>query len=228
MHQTSHLTTRGLRAACLAATLGLAAAAAPAATLTLDSAGRLLGATGVVVAGVAYDVSFVDSSCAALYGGCDAVADFSFRSNAEARAASLALLDQVFNAAAPTDLDPALTRGCEGSVYNVLGERHANCFAITPYGFAVNGDVATHVALNDHRDFMDQAGGADTALILGRSQTLEGNTTFSRGYTYAVWSLAGSGGPSPAPAPASALLAALGLLVLRATTVTTAGSRPAR
>ncbi len=217
--------TRGLRAAALAATLALAAAAAPAATLTLDAAGRLLGATGVDVAGASYDVRFTDGSCASLYGGCDAVSDFAFSSNAQARAASLALMAQVFNAFAAIDADPTLTQGCEEAGYVHLGQRQAACYAVTPYGFAVNGDVATHVALNDIRDFMDQAGGPDTATIFGREQSLAGNTSFSRYYTYAVWSPAGSGGPSPAPAPASIVLAGLGLLLLRATT---AGSRPAR
>lgn len=219
------LVSRALRALMVAVPAGLIATAAPAATLTLDAAGRLLGATGVMVSGSLYDVSFVDGSCAELYSGCDAPADFSFHTIAQARAASEALVNQVFNAATPTDLDPTLTRGCEASGYFYLGERLASCYALTPFGFAIGGDPTAHVALNDSRDFMDLPGSPDTQLVLGATMDSSGTSSFGRSNTYAVWSAAGTGVPSPAPAPASLLLAALGLLVLR---VTTAGSRPAR
>ncbi len=220
----SSVATRLLRVA--AATLALATTAAPAATLTLDAAGRLIGATGVSVGGIGYDVSFRDGSCAELFGGCDALSDFSFGTIAQARAASLALVEQVFNAATATDADPALTRGCEDAAVVVAGVRYASCWALTPFRFTTDGQVATHVALNDIRDFMDQAGAADSQFVVGRSQTMAGVVDAARYSTFAVWSPAGSGGgPSPASAPASLLLAGLGLLALRATT---AGSRPAR
>ena len=215
----------GLRAATLACALALAAAAAPAATLTLDAAGRLLGARGVDVAGTLYDVSFMDGSCAELYAGCDAPSDFSFGTIDQARAASLALVNQVFNAAAATDADPTLTRGCESAGGVHLGTPYATCWALTPFRFTVDGQVATHVAVNDIRDFMDQAGAADTQFVVGRTQSMAGIVDAARYSSFAVWSPAGSGGPSPASAPASLLLAGLGLALLRATT---AGSRPAR
>jgi hypothetical protein len=217
--------SRALRTLMVAAPAGLIATAAPAATLTLGAGGQLLGASGVVVGGVSYDVSFVDGTCAGLYGGCDATADFTFNTIAQAHAASTALVSQVYNAAAATDADPTLTRGCESSGYFYLGARFASCYALTPFGFTMGGQVATHVALNDIRDSFDLPGAPDTQFVIERLQSMAGTSGTGAVNTFAVWSRAGSGGPSPTPAPASALLAALGLLALR---VTTAGSRPAR
>lgn len=210
-----------LRRAVAATTLAFAATAAPAATLTLDATGRLLGATGVNVGGVNYDVSFRDGSCIELFGGCDALSDFAFNTPEQVYAASLALVDQVFNAASATDLDATLTRGCEGGGYYHLGVRGSNCWVLTPFRFAIGGDVATHVAANDSRDAFDSAAGLNTQFVFGRdvSSTLSG----WEGRTFAIWSGASTG--APVSVPGSAALAALALVALRATT---AGSRPAR
>ncbi len=220
----SRFLPRMLRGTLIAASMGLAAATSGAAVLTLDGAGRLIGATGVSIAGVSYDVSFRDGTCAELFAGCDALSDFSFNTIAQARAASLALVDQVFNTSLATDADPTLTRGCEDAGYVYLGTRYAACWALTPFRFTTDGQVATHVALNDIRDFMDQAAAIDTQFVVGRSQTMAGIVDAARYSTFAVWSLAGSGSPSPASAPGSALLAGLALLLAGAGT----GRRRAR
>ncbi len=217
----SRFLLRALRGPVLAASMGLAAATAGAAVLTLDGGGRLLGATGVLVAGQLYDVEFRDGSCIELFGGCDALSDFAFNTPEQVQAASQALVDQVFNAASATDLDATLTRGCENGGYFHLGVRGSTCWALTPFRFAIGGDLATHVASNDSRDAFDAAAGLNTQFVFGRgtSSTESG----WEGRTFAVWSEAGSN--APVSVPGSAALAALGLLLLRATT---AGSRPAR
>ncbi|MGE0592418.1 MAG: PEP-CTERM sorting domain-containing protein [Vicinamibacterales bacterium] len=88
------------------------------ASLVIDHTGvtpELLGATGVSVNGMLYDVTFVDGSCVGLFSGCDAPADFTFTTQLDAEAAAQALLDQVFlDLAAPDlfDTEPEFTAGC--------------------------------------------------------------------------------------------------------------------
>jgi len=88
--------------------------------------GQLLGASGVIVNGVSYDVQFLDGTCAALFSGCDADSDFDFPNQAVANAAAQALLDQVFLdvAAGMFDSDPSLTNGCTNT---------SNCTSHIPY-----------------------------------------------------------------------------------------------
>ena len=92
------------------------ASASPAASLSLDvSGGQLFGAFGVDVAGDPYNVEFIDSSCVAIFGDCDAPTDFAFTTFNEAKAATQALFDQVLvdGIAGSFDSQPALTNGCE-------------------------------------------------------------------------------------------------------------------
>ncbi|MFS0771638.1 PEPxxWA-CTERM sorting domain-containing protein [Sphingomonas sp. 1P08PE] len=102
-------TTRLLAAAILCA---LPATANAAATLKIEN-GKLTGASGVVVDGKTYDVTFADGKCATVYGKCDA-SNFTFTTRASATLAAQALLDQVFldGSAGAFDSDPALTAGC--------------------------------------------------------------------------------------------------------------------
>ena len=103
---------------------------ADAATLLVNGSGILTGATGVDVDGTLYDVEFVDGTCVALFDGCDSVTDFTFSSEADALAASQALLDQVFldTAQGDFDADPGLTSGCINTTFGV-------CEVWTPFGF---------------------------------------------------------------------------------------------
>jgi hypothetical protein len=115
------------RRACLGTfvvTLALASTA-NAATLLVNGSGILTGATDVNVGGTLYDVEFVDGTCVALFDGCDSANDFDFSTEADALAASQALLDQVFvnTAQGSFDSDPSLTFGCSST-----------CFASTPFG----------------------------------------------------------------------------------------------
>ena len=53
--------------------LGLGASPAHAAILVVDGSGMLTGATGVMVNGTPYDVSFQGGSCNAVFNGCDSL-----------------------------------------------------------------------------------------------------------------------------------------------------------
>jgi hypothetical protein len=119
--------------------LAFLAMPAPAATLVVNG-DELEGADGVLVNGVAYNVRFVDGSCFSLYGGCDALGDLPFTTQADADAASQALIDQIFIAAnGAFDTDPELTAGCEEDDF---------CAIFTPYGFIIPTIVQFSVAGN--------------------------------------------------------------------------------
>lgn len=82
---------------------------AVAATQIIDAQGILTGATGVMVNGRSYDVSFVQGSCASVYGSCTSSA-FDFADYASASLAAQALGDQVF--VGEFDTDPTSVLGC--------------------------------------------------------------------------------------------------------------------
>ena len=127
---------------CIVFTLGGLAAQASAAVLVIDDSGatpELLGATGVDVNGTLYDVEFVDGTCIAVFGGCDAVADFTFADQATAEASAQALLDQVFlDLAAPNlfDTEPEFTFGCSSSL---------RCDVWIPFAVGATVDFATAI-----------------------------------------------------------------------------------
>jgi hypothetical protein len=111
------------------AQLGFAAlmctAAAKAAPVLQVTDGQLTGAKGVVVNDKSYDVSFAGGTCADAFKICQP-ALFLFTDIDMARAASLALSEQVFVNSAVGDFDKYsnLTKGCEAYVYH--------CFVFTP------------------------------------------------------------------------------------------------
>jgi hypothetical protein len=101
---------------------------ASAALLNVADNGQLMGASGVDVGGVLYDVSFQDGSCPSLYTGCDnASDDFIFTSLNDSIAASQALLDQVFvdGPHGAFDSDPELINGIVWAYGGII---------FTPYG----------------------------------------------------------------------------------------------
>ena len=75
--------------------------------------GELLGATGVEVNGLIYDVIFDDPSCIEAFSGCNETSDFAFQTRDDANAAGHALFNQVLTGI--YDLQPELTNGIHSS-----------------------------------------------------------------------------------------------------------------
>ncbi|MEM6678744.1 MAG: hypothetical protein AAF675_12815 [Pseudomonadota bacterium] len=106
--------------------LAVALLGAPAKGATLVVEGRaLVGATGVQVDDMLYDVTFADGTCIALFDGCNQVADLTFRTESAALLAANALLDQVL--LGNFDVRPSLARGCNDS---------GACRIAVPYGLS--------------------------------------------------------------------------------------------
>lgn len=114
-----------------------------AATLTLDGSGRLIAAHGVLVGGTAYNVSFHDDTCIALFSGCDNDGDFAFHDSTGASVAAQALLDQVFLdlLVGTFDSHPERTLGCENAFSCTAFVPYAGDGASTAYGGAVNATI---------------------------------------------------------------------------------------
>ena len=176
----------------------LLACAASAATLIVNDGGILTGATGVNVGGTLYDVTFVDGTCIALFDGCDSVNDFDFTTEADAVAASQALLDQAFLDAAQGefDADPGLTRGCINTTFGV-------CEVWTPFGF---GELAGESGVLIGAAENDASLGLDRVFV--RVGIPDTDSSTSDEVVFARWT------PSAVPdvpEPASLSLLALGL-----------------
>ena len=105
-----------LKVAVLVTLIGPASALAVP-ILLIDSGGQLTGALNVEVNGTLFDVTVQDGTCIGLFAGCDELEDFTFRSEADALAASKALLDQVVRdgPGGLFDSDPSLNSGCENN-----------------------------------------------------------------------------------------------------------------
>lgn len=178
--------------------LTFSAGASNATLLQVDGAGKLIGATGVIVDGVSYNVAFRDGTCIDLFNGCDMSTVFTFDTQAKGRAASLALLDQVFIDS--FDSSPSLTAGCTHSLI---------CWALTPYKsiqLQTGGiQVSTKIAANDYREFYDQAAAELTDYVIGRDTDL--SSSANAYITFAVWTPAQQASVVPEPAT-------LGLMVL--------------
>jgi hypothetical protein len=189
--------TKGTALAILLGVLGVPNGASASAILQVNGSGILTGATGVNVDGTFYDVTFVDSTCAAIYSGCDSVDDFTFRTETDARLASQALLDQVF--IGEFDDDPQLTLGCFGQL--------RDCQAFTPYDiypFApFPGFARIFDAINSDALLPDAVRGDGFAFPTSSLATCDN-------CVYADWSLAAPAA-TPVPEPASLLLLGSGI-----------------
>ncbi len=82
-----------MRKFVLAVGLVLMSSGAQAATLNVVG-GQLMGASGVDVAGILFDVQVLDGSWITLFDGCDDPSDITFPTEASVILASQALLDQ--------------------------------------------------------------------------------------------------------------------------------------
>lgn len=187
--------------------LGLALGQAHAALLQVDSgSGKLVGATGVMMDGISYDVRFLAGSCNSVFDGCDPSLDLFFVTGTSALAASQALLDQVFigeNHGDPSlggffDSWPGLTQGCTLAAYDL-------CMALTPYGFEIGTSLL-------QSGFATNYGSASLLSDVASLGTTGGGGVETSGIqTFAVWSLSPVNGVPEAPT--LALLCA-GLLAL--------------
>jgi hypothetical protein len=159
--------------------------------------GELLGATGVNVGGVVYDVEIVEGTCIDLYDGCDDLSDFTFTTLADALLAARALQDQVVldGVAGNFDTVPSLTAGCSGAL----------CGTAFPYGLPNATQVSVVSAVSQAVEATDFFGAGTT------ERTFDSSTgTFHTLTTYAVWTPATSSVQVPSSTPiARGLLVAL-------------------
>ena len=188
----------GIKSIALVASTLVLSTSVNAATLSVDGAGILTGATDVDVGGSLYDVYFMDGSCNSLFNGCT---EFTFTDHASAGLASQALLDQVFIGV--YDTDPNKTNGIEFPGNGPQGSIHTP-FALSQYG----DDVVTRMATNN--EYVDFDTVSDDQL-----RAFDDDFTSKYYAVYAVWTEAGAGAPiSSVPIPAAAWLFGSGLIGL--------------
>jgi hypothetical protein len=161
---------------------------------------ELFGASGIVVNGLTYSVTFVDGTCEQIFGTCES-SKFTFQTEESALEASQALLDIVFlDGVYMFDSVPTHTNGCEST--------SSECQVITPYGIEFGADeyVRSATANNDvttGRDFADVSfTGIDKDLT---------NEAFM---VWASWTLEVDDGLVTVPEPSTLAIFALGLMGL--------------
>ncbi|GMG81213.1 hypothetical protein LNKW23_04250 [Paralimibaculum aggregatum] len=100
--------------AAVLAIAGLGCGPAAAAHLLVDGDGRLIGAEGVVTPLGIYDITLHETSCVALYNGCDGPEDVDFPDLDLARSVGQAVLEQVLidGPAGNFRSDPTAIFGC--------------------------------------------------------------------------------------------------------------------
>ena len=172
----------------------------------ITSGNTLLGANGVEVNHVLYDVRFQDGTCISLYSGCDQASDFVFPANSfDANSASNALNEQVF-------IDIGSQLWDSSSAFAPSGCTFVNsCSIITPYGISGSNVLSTtfvnwYVATNTDFSRINTPSARSTFTTIG-----------STSGTMAVWSLAAPPvTPVPEPETYALLLAGLGIVAFAA------------
>lgn len=186
-----HSVRRLVAGGIVGASLLLASALAQAGVLLRVEDGLLTGASGALVNGALYDVSFQDGSCNSLQAGC---AQFTFGTLLDAVAAAQALMDQVFLGV--YDTAPELTRGCTST---------RQCLITTIFG--------PGVSLADNAvTFWNRPGGAVDSTTVGFIGS-SFDTTPNVDVTIAVWSGAAPG-RVPEPSTLGLAMAGLGVFAL--------------
>ena len=175
--------------------VGVPGQQAVAATLNIIG-GQLHGADNVNVDGKNYNVSFVDGTCAAVYGSCSA-SKFTFKSASASLKAAQALLDQVFLdiPGAAFDSKPQLTNGLNNSS---LGWIH------TPYRVLSSGVLFAGAVYNGRSESNDH--------VDKRAVEVADDLFGSGTQVYARWALAPL--PSVVPLPAALPLYGTGIAIL--------------
>lgn len=197
--------------ALVAAVMSSFSTDARAVSFITDDLGNLLGASNVNVGGNLFDVTFEEGTCVEHFGGCDSASDFTFQTEADALAASDALLEQVFldAPAAPGnfDSDPSLLHGCTLSFA---------CGAYTPYAvttYGMSDFVLVAMAANFAEESHDTSVDADHGIYHPVNDP----------YAWALWTpisisrlavSAASAAPTVMPLPAAGWLLASVLGVL--------------
>lgn len=122
-------------------------------------AGKLKGASGVLVSGQSYDVEFFDASCSAAFDGCDALSDFAFTTQGAATLAAQALIDQVFLDGPDGNFDsrPETVVGCDSI---------SACAAVIPFTL-IGTNQYRGVAASNSRTEPDVIG---LSIFLNRNQ----------------------------------------------------------
>jgi hypothetical protein len=147
---------RRLALAAVSALFVLVGPGAAAATpiLLIDGSGKLTGAQHIVIGTTLYDVTFVDTTCAATFGGCTTSSVFDFVTPTAANDAANALLNQVFGSGDAYDTNPALTFGCTSS---------PSCQMWIPYQYNPTlGTFSASLATNRSGSLLDFVGGGNS------------------------------------------------------------------
>jgi hypothetical protein len=193
----SRLLRSRFRAGMLA--LGLWAGASHASVILDVQSGRLMGASNVIVDSRPYTVDFTDVACGGFYPACSNDL-FVFRTLEQARAASAALLGQVFldGPLGAFDTDVWLTNGCS----SVNG-----CIVSTPFLFQENGQVISVQAINApplSTVLVDMVGTGTSGTFVSQSLAPQGAGTFAK------WgAMNDPGGVIPLPTTVSLMFGAL-------------------
>lgn len=188
---------------------------AEAAVVHIVGNGKLAGATGVVVDGSIYDVTFEDGACDTVFTDCGALPDygpvpFAFTTEAGALAAAQALLDQVFindvsvgGVTYNFDSQPTLTHGCTRTYQPQVD----HCFIPTPYH--ISGDKVLEATVINYED--------DAKDVLELQFDFTHIPTYEWNVVYAKWRPAN---PAPVPLPAGLPLLLTGFAGLAGLRVT--------